>query len=94
MLPRRGYQSLILIRRSDRVAGTLIGGERPSRWFWACGDCGAGSVRVYLPITTGKSSDLQWAGQLLTEAIVRAVLATTLGRKKRRRIGGWHVIRS
>jgi hypothetical protein len=93
MLPRRGCRSPILIRRSDRVAGTLIGGERPSRWFRACGDCGAGSVLVYLPITTRKSSDLQWAGQLLTGAIVRAVLATTLGREKRRRIGGRRLAR-
>src|SRR5258707_8255510 len=43
------------------MAGALVGGERPSLGFWACGLAGAGSVRAYSLLAAGPARDLHLA---------------------------------
>jgi drug/metabolite transporter (DMT)-like permease len=74
------------------MGGALIGGERPSLGFWACGVAGSGTVLAYSLITGGGSGDLQWADLLLAGAALSAAAAYALGGEMARRIGGWEVI--
>jgi drug/metabolite transporter (DMT)-like permease len=74
------------------MAGALVGGERPSLGFWACGLAGTGSVLVYSLLAGGASGDLHWADLLLAVSAISAAMAYGLGGEMARRIGGWEVI--
>jgi drug/metabolite transporter (DMT)-like permease len=74
------------------MAGALVGGERPSLGFWACGVAGTGSVLAYSLLAGGASGDLHWADLLLAASAVSAAMAYGLGGDMARRIGGWEVI--
>jgi len=74
------------------MGGALVGGERPSLGFWACGLAGSGAVLVYSLLTGGGSGELQWADILLAGAALSAAAAYSLGGEMARRIGGWEVI--
>jgi drug/metabolite transporter (DMT)-like permease len=74
------------------MAGALVGGERPSLGFWACGLAGTGSVLIYSLLAGGASGDLHWADLLLAVSAIAAAMAYGLGGEMARRIGGWEVI--
>jgi drug/metabolite transporter (DMT)-like permease len=74
------------------MGGALVGGERPSVGFWACGVAGSAAVLAYSMLTGGGSADLQWADLLLAGAALSAAAAYALGGEMARRIGGWEVI--
>jgi drug/metabolite transporter (DMT)-like permease len=74
------------------MGGAVVGGERPSLGFWACGIAGSGTVLAYSLLTGAGSGDLQWADLLLAGAALSAAAAYSLGGEMARRIGGWEVI--
>ena len=74
------------------MAGVLVARERPSVGFWACGAAGTAVVLVYALISSGSSSDLNWADLLLACAALSAATAYALGGELSHRVGGWEVI--
>src|SRR4051794_8139332 len=57
------------------MAGALVGGERPSLGFWACGLAGTGIVLIYSLLAGGASGNLHWADLLLAVSAIAAAMA-------------------
>jgi drug/metabolite transporter (DMT)-like permease len=74
------------------MAGVIVGGERPSLGFWACGAAGTAAVAVYAVLSGGGATDIHWADLLLAASAICAAMAYALGGEMARRVGGWEVI--
>src|SRR5258707_14317766 len=56
-----GAVVLAVLPLRTAMAGALVGGERPSLGFWACGLAGTGSALAYSLPAAGASGRLHWA---------------------------------
>jgi drug/metabolite transporter (DMT)-like permease len=76
------------------MASVLVGGERPSAGFWACGIAGTVLVAGYAVVAAGPGAaeGLHVGDGLLALAGMSAALGYALGGALSRRLAGWEVI--
>ena len=72
------------------LAAALVGGERPSRAFWACAMLGAGLVAGF--VLRQGAGTLSSGDALLLGAVASAALGYAISGKLSRQMPGWEVI--
>lgn len=89
----RSTQAIIfigLLPAATALAGACLGGERPSRAFWACSLAGSAIVAAY---ALGSGAPGGWVGPaLMLIAVAVCGLGYASGAVLSRRLGGWQVV--